>query len=85
VYDVEDDDEQVDITHGIQVSKFGGQFLLYTITREDILIGQKFVDFDINLSSNNLPTSICQRMAKKLMTMKLKIGGTVQDSRITNT
>ena len=66
VLDVEDDNEHADITHGNQVSKFGEQFHLHTIIREDIFIGQKFADFDIDLSFSNLPTSICQRMAKKL-------------------
>jgi hypothetical protein len=65
VFDVEDDDEEVDITHGNQVSKFGEQFHLHTIIREDIFIGQKFADFDINLSFSNLPTSIYQRMLGK--------------------
>jgi hypothetical protein len=66
VLDVEDDNEHADITHGNQVSKFGEQFHLHTIIREDIFIGQKFADFDIDLSFSNLPTSICQRIAKKL-------------------
>ncbi len=65
-FDVEDDDEQVYITHGKQVSQFGEQFHLHTIIREDLSIGQKFADFDIDLTFSNLPTSICQRMAKKL-------------------
>ena len=58
VFDVEDDDEQVDITHDNQVSKFGEQFHVHTIIREDIFVGQKFADFDIDLSFSNLPTSI---------------------------
>jgi hypothetical protein len=66
VFNVEDDDEQVDITRGNQVSKFGEQFHLHTIIREGIFIGQKFADFNINISFSNLLRSICRRMAKKL-------------------
>jgi hypothetical protein len=87
VFDVDNDVKQVDITHGNQVSRFGEHFQFHTIIREDIFIGQKVADFDINLSFSNLPTSICRRIAKslELMKMKLKIGGTVQDSTCTRT
>jgi hypothetical protein len=38
VFNVVNDFEQVDITHGNKVTKFGEQFLLHTIMREDIFI-----------------------------------------------
>jgi hypothetical protein len=41
VFDVDNDVEQVDISHGNQVTNFGEQLHdLHTIIREDILIGR---------------------------------------------
>ena len=86
VFDVNDDEQQVDVTHDDQqVSKFGEQFHLYTNLREDVFVGQKFADIDINVYFSYLPISICQRMAKKglleLIPMMLRIGGTEHNSR----
>jgi hypothetical protein len=71
---------------GVFHVRYQHQQYYYSIFREDNFIGQTFADFDIDLSFSNLPTSICQRMAKKLGILddeKSKIGGTVQDSRCT--
>jgi hypothetical protein len=61
-----DDEEDDDITHGNQVTKFTETFRLHNVIKESIFTHQKFANFDVDLKFSNKPDSICQRMAKRL-------------------
>ena len=56
---------EIDVSHGHQISKVGRQFVLDAIIKEEVYPRTKFPD-TAGLSFSNDEQSICQFMAKRL-------------------